>query len=69
MITIRGMARAGTLQDLLSRQMQSGGGKLYSYLDVCMQVFSHALLSTSHWRLQQGLPTWDKASSSSCQCI
>ena len=30
-----GMVSAGTLQDLLSRQMQRGGAKLYSDLDVC----------------------------------
>ena len=46
MITCCSMAPAGTLQDLLSRQMQSGGGKLYSDLDVCRQVLGHALVST-----------------------
>ena len=67
-ITFRGMAPAGTLQDLLSRQMQSGGGKLYSDLDVCRQVLDHASQSAFQYLQHLGLPR-AKPASFSCYCM
>ena len=57
------MVSAGTLQDLLSRQMQSSGGKLYSDLDVCRQALGSALISAIFSLLQHGNPRTKPASS------